>query len=207
MTQPRLNIVVEGAADARIVAALLGKDLASQTRFYAAQGKASLATLARNISFHEGGPVLVVMDADTTNRRLIEEQQAMLRVAVGSVTAGAMNGGTFRNGWLERQFKVFAFIPEIEVLFFEAPQVLERWLNQRIPEELMEEALLVPKATLDRLVRQLAPGKKPEDLYAVLANPQAAEELACGKQASALTETVRGMVASVANDLQFNQHA
>ncbi len=67
-TQPTLTLVVEGPSDAEFVRAVLGKELTKQTRFFIGRGKMSLASLGRNILVDQGGPVLVVMDADTTNQ-------------------------------------------------------------------------------------------------------------------------------------------
>ena len=80
--QSSLYIVVEEPADAHIIRGILGKELAGKLRFFAASGRLSLATVGRNILVHEGGPVLLVMDADTRNQQLVERLYASPRTTV-----------------------------------------------------------------------------------------------------------------------------
>jgi hypothetical protein len=110
MADSNLFIVVEGKTDAMAIRAILVAELARRARIFAAQGSISLVTVARNLFFHEGGPVLIVMDTDTTAPHLIEEQKALKRAAVGRLIPGTMNGR-------ERGVNVFAFVPGIEVIF------------------------------------------------------------------------------------------
>ncbi len=184
MTAPAsLNVVVEGPTDARIIRTVLGRALAEKLRFYAAQGRASLATVGRNLLVHEGGPVLLVWDADTLNPRLSEEMRAMTRAALGGVAPGGL-------------FEVFTFIPEIEVIFFEAPQALESVLGRKIAKEELREGQLVPRATLGRLLPNEKAGGDCQRLLDGM-DARAADALARGKQARALREAVESLLALV----------
>jgi hypothetical protein len=187
MSDSKLLIVVEGQTDAKAIRAVLGEELSKRTRIFAARGRISLVTVARNLLFHEGGPVLVVMDADTTNPHLVEEQKAMARVALESLLPGAIGE---RDGLV----RVFAFVPEIEVLFFEAPKALERLIGDPVPEESIQEGLLIPKKTLARLFQENVSMPTMDALYANLADAEIAKLISQGEQASALKETVRSMV-------------
>ena len=75
-----LTIVVEGRLDAILLRRLFSKYEAIPLRFYAAQGRESLATLGRNILVHEVRPVLIVMDADTLDLRRAVEHCRMVEV-------------------------------------------------------------------------------------------------------------------------------
>jgi hypothetical protein len=183
MVDPKLLVVVEGKTDATAIRAILGADLARRARVFAAQGRTSLVTVARNLFFHEGDPILVVMDADTTAAHLVEEQKALTRVAIESLVPGIANGE-------DRRVEVFAFVPEIEVVFFEAPQALERVLGEPVPPVAVEEGLLIPHKTLASLLRRKGPLDKVTKLYTPLADPEIAQLIAQGKQATALRETV-----------------
>jgi hypothetical protein len=187
MPDPKLFIIVEGKTDATAIRVILGNELARQTRLFAAQGRTSLVTVARNVYFHEGGPVLIVMDADTTTPTLVQEQKAMTRAALETLIPSVTNE--------DRRVRVFAFVPEIEVIFFEAPQALERLLGEPIPPEAVQEGLLLPSQILDALFRQKGSLDKMSMLYAPLLNPEIANLLAQGKQATALRETVSSMLA------------
>src|SRR5262245_6494788 len=122
MTAERgLKIIVEGATDAQIIRAILGKTLSNKVRIFAGQGRASLATVGRNVLFHEGGPVLLVMDSATLDPQLTAELQSMTRVAMtGALTSGIPL--SVRTVAEPQRFRVFTFVPEIEAVFFEAPQ-------------------------------------------------------------------------------------
>lgn len=177
--QETLKIVVEGRSDATILRALLGNALSRKISFFAGQGRVSLASVGRNILVHEGGPLLLVMDSDTLNPHLTEERQALASVALSRVAHAG-------------QFKVFMFVPEIEVIVFEAPQVLARILKQPVAEDIIEKGLTVPKETLTDLFRQVI-GGTPYDAY-LEANPELAEGLASGKQAREFRDTVEAML-------------
>ena len=90
-------------------------------------------------------------------------------------------------------FRVFMFIPEIEVIFFEAPRALERLLGKPVSAEAIQEGLLVPKQTLDRLLKE-ADEKRTSIELVGKTDPETARELAASKQAAALMEAVRSFV-------------
>lgn len=183
MTQrASLHIVVEGPTDAQLIRAIVGKDLAGALRFFAAGGRASLATIGRNILVHEGGPVLLVMDADTTNQQLVDELKSLAYLATSGVVPAGFSG---LSDWV----KVFAFVPEIEAIFFEAPQALDLILGKPIPEEKVQVGLLAPKTSFAKLLDH----GTIETLAANL-TPQAASILASGKQAQALKATIEAMM-------------
>jgi hypothetical protein len=188
MADSKLLIVVEGKTDAMAIRAILGADLARRARVFAAQGRTSLVTVARNLFFHEGGPVLIVMDSDTTTAHMVEEQKALTRAAVESLIPGIMNGR-------DRGVEVFAFVPEIEAIFFEAPPALERLLGEPVPPATVEEGLLIPHKTLAALLGRKGPLDNVTMLYTPLADPEIAHLIAQGPQATALRDTVISILA------------
>ncbi len=187
--QANLYIIVEGPMDAHLIRAILGKDLAARLRFFAAGGRVSLATVGRNILVHEGGPVLLVMDSDTRNPRLVEELQAMALTAMSGVLPPSFHRAS---EWVQ----VFSFIPEIEVIFFETPKVLEALLGKKLPEEAVQEGLLAPKATLGRLLDE---GKVTYEKLVASLSPQTAGILAAGQQAQALKAAIESMMTPAVN--------
>jgi hypothetical protein len=122
MTAERsLKIIVGGATDAQIIRAILGEALSKKVRIFAAQGLASLATVGRNVLFHEGGPVLLVMDSHTLDPQLTAELKSMTRVAMsGAITSGVQL--SVPSAAESPPLRVFTFVPEIEAVFFEAPR-------------------------------------------------------------------------------------
>src|SRR5438445_6796369 len=115
-TEHGLKIIVEGITDAKIIRAILGEALSKKVRIFAGKGRASLATVGRNVLFHEGGPVLLVMDSDTLDPQLTAELQSMNRVAMsGAITSGVQL--PVPTAAESPQFRVFTFVPEIEAVF------------------------------------------------------------------------------------------
>jgi hypothetical protein len=194
--QPGLKIVVESRDAARIIRVIVGKELADRLSIFASQGRAALATVGRNVLFHEGGPVLLVMDSDTLDPRLTSELESMNMAAMsGAVASGVQIPASGDSA--APQFKVFTFVPAIEVVFFEAPQALDRLLGKKTPHEKVREGHLVPRETLAALLDN-ARGRR--DDHAILADmdPQVQHAIASGRQAKALKGTVESMLAAPA---------
>jgi len=195
-TQPSLKIVVEGVTDAQIVRAILGDAVAKKARLFAAKGLAALETIGRNILFHEGGPVLLVMNSETLNPQLTAELESLSLAAMsGPVTSGIQSPVMMESG--TPQFKVFAFVPEIEAVFFESPEVLDRLLGKKPSQEKIKEGHFVPKHVLTEL---LANGKAQRDYQAILSHldPKARHALAAGAQAGRLKAMVESLLADAA---------
>lgn len=191
MTAERgLKIIVEGATDAQIIRAILGEALSKKVRIFAGQGRASLATVGRNVLFHEGGPVLLVMDSDTLDPQLTAELQSMTKVAMsGAITSGVQL--PIPTSAEPPPFRVFTFVPEIEAVFFETPQVLERTLRKTPSEEKVKDGRLVPKQTLTELLDD-ADGARSYHEFLSRIDPT----IASGPQAQALKRLVESMVSA-----------
>ncbi len=190
MTTPKLTVICEGQSDTRLIRKLLSHELTGDMKFYASQGRVSLVSLARNVMVHEGGPILLAMDAESTNPHVIRELEAMATVAL----SGAGSGGTFLA--TRGLFKVFMFIPELEVVFFEAPAALERIIGKALSKEIVDEGLMAPTATLVKLTgdsKLLA-----VDLLSRKLDEEAIEILREGKQAIAFRENVNDLLRDAA---------
>jgi hypothetical protein len=180
-----LKIVVEGKADLVILRRLLVRQEDSAFDFYAGAGRMSLTSLGRNILFHEGGPLLIVIDADTLTPKTAAENCDSIRSALRSVSS-------------DDRFDVFGFIPALEVLFFEAPTVLVRRFGaNQVDELLIERGHYRPKDVLDGLLRSV--GLSKEDFYKTLSDEDV-EELRCGDQARRLIEAVDLLVSPALRD-------
>jgi hypothetical protein len=137
-----LNIVVEGQLDAVLLRKYLPKIDGLTPRFFAGNGAASLPTVARNLLVHEEGAVLLVMDADSFNVEQAEQKRAMVLATLRQVAA-------------EERFDVFIFRPEHEVIFFEAPEVLERYWSgeDKLSIASLERGLYTPHQELAEILR------------------------------------------------------
>lgn len=153
MMKTELIVVVEQREDVVVLRRLIARALDLAATFYAGQGRLPLFTLARNILVHEGGPVLIAMDAHTTHAESLDNACGMTRFVVGLVAD-------------ESVFHVHAFAPEIDVIFYEAPRVLERHFEREICWMELELGRLDPRRQLDRLLAQR--GMDRRDFYRLL---------------------------------------
>lgn len=73
-----VHVIVEGQADQALLEKLL-HDLEElvQIQFHVAGGKQSAHPLARTLQVRLGEPVALVLDADTNDHRMAEEEQSM----------------------------------------------------------------------------------------------------------------------------------
>ena len=176
MPAEKLIIVTEGKTDVLIIRALLNKELTAGMRFFAGQGRESLVTLGRNLLVHEGGPVLLVMDFSTAELQFKDE---MLAKTLRALSAVGVPG----------TFEVFTFTPEIEIVFFEAPDALQRAIGTVLTAQTLEEGRRSPKTKLDGMLKD-AKIPNTESLVRKM-DEQAIQSLYSGKQATALREKVR----------------
>lgn len=176
-----LNIVVEGQSDARLLRKYLPKVEGLTPRYFSGDGVVSLATLARNLLVHEEGVVLVVMDSDSLSAENAEQRRAMVMATLRQVAP-------------EERFNVFVFRPEHEIVFFEAPEVLERyWPGQdQLPVAALERGLYAPKEELTKLLA--ASQQVPGAWFASLV-PEDGELLRKGEQAGQLINMFEALAA------------
>ena len=162
----RCIVVAEELLDVVLLNRVIQRALSIKARFFTGDGQIALVSLARNILVHDGGPVFVVLDAETTNGDMAAEACALTRMALGYVS-------------LEDAFDVCAFLPQLEVVFFDAPGVLRRHLGAQVHELELELGRFSPAQTLNGLLARS--GRDLEsfirelddcDLDALLAGPQ-----------------------------------
>jgi hypothetical protein len=170
-----LSIVVEGPTDAELLRKILPKKDLAGTRFFAAQGRISLSTVARNIVVHEGSPTLVVMDADQARPSAAEEARLHAKAVIQHVSGHV-------------PVDVFAFAPMIEIVFFEAPEFLARILGRKRSEIVQFLDTASPKRALATLLHEAGLNDGASPLLAI--DEKAAEALRKGKQLRALIDVI-----------------
>jgi hypothetical protein len=185
MNEIKLRIVTEGINDIHLIRKLLHQELVDGMKFYASQGKVSAVTVARNILVHEGGPLLLVVDADTLD---VERQREYEETALAAVDIAYPR----EYYALQPLFKVFTFRPCIEVVFFEAPKALELLIGKKLSESDIEQGKAIPKKLLPQLM-----GIKDSlwlDSLTRKIDDAAADLLRDGEQATRLRETVNSLL-------------
>jgi hypothetical protein len=150
-----LIVVVEERADVVVLRRLIARALNLSATFYAGRGRVPLFTLARNLLVHEGGPVLIAMDAHTTHPESVDNARGMTRFVVGLVAD-------------ESEFHVHAFAPEMDVIFYEAPAVLQRHFGRGITGMELELGRLDPRRQLEQLLAQRGTDRR--NFYRLLDN-------------------------------------
>ncbi len=133
------SLVVERQLDFILLRKYLPHEIAQNLKIYVGQGLISPVTVARNILVHEGGPVVVIMDADTSDPMKAEENRSMALTALR----------TFGGG---ERFDVFVYLPVHEIVFFEAPELLKRSFPDALTEGLLHQGRSQPRPNLDRVV-------------------------------------------------------
>jgi len=152
-------------------------------RFFAAEDRSSPSALGQSILVHEGGPILVVKDGETLSLSKAEEERGMARFLLQQFSA-------------PEDCDAFVFVPALEVIFFEAPEVLiGRFGADTVTEAVVERGQYLPGDTLERLLRPAALPK--EDFFKSLTNEEL-EGLRQGPQARKLIAAVEKLLASAA---------
>lgn len=148
----KMWIFVEGTTDQSLLARLL-EDLDPESPFeiVVAGGRNAARPLARQQLMTRHEPVVLVIDADTTDEEHARSQRNDLNDYL-DWGAGSI------------PFKVVQFVPEIEVVFFHDPSVLRSLVGSDVDPRVAEAGAQAPR----RILEILAPGRTRDELIAAL---------------------------------------
>lgn len=177
--EDELIVAAEERSDVIILRRLMERALGLEPTFYSTRGQMSIAELARGIFWEVGGPVVIAKDAHTGNPALLEEIWSITRAGVGIMAP-------------QTSFEVHLFIPEMEVIFFEAPCVLRRHLGRAIEGMELELGMLAPRRQMDRLLAEA--GTDREAFYRALDDADL-DCLLAGTQMQALIAGAQALLA------------
>lgn len=140
----KLNVITEGPNDEALLRLLLpraanGRSVELILR--SGRGWSEAESLASSILAGLREPVVLVMDADTRDERLVEERRRDLSDLLGMHGPGSM-------------WRVVLMVPEMEALFFRDPGLLRSALGLELDERLLYRAKFEPKAVLEELLVQ-----------------------------------------------------
>lgn len=173
-------VVCEGLADQLLLEGILKDEfLTDGTEVVVVRGGgwSGAESMARSILAVRQAPVALVVDADSSDPQLTREREAFLNASLGE----------FRS-----RFQVFVVVPEIEVLLFKSPELLER-----AGLELSERDLLRAQYEPKRVLNELADGQ-PLDLVQRLVDAGAGELLAGVDPIPSLRAFIRATVRTAA---------
>ncbi|MEM7795327.1 MAG: hypothetical protein AAF579_12875 [Cyanobacteria bacterium P01_C01_bin.118] len=146
-------IVVEGPSDAKILRALLDETLLEDVKFINGEGKYGAETMARSLLLDRQIPVLLVIDADTSNPEAIHSYQQDLDFLTRSAAVGT-------------PYKILQAVPTIEAVFLQDRSLFEHligrqftdleWqLGQKDPKELLSQYSAGAKDFIQTTLSQL----------------------------------------------------
>ena len=145
----RPYVITEGKLDAEILQRLLPATIAQNVIFVDGGGKYGAKSMASTLLVTRQRPVALVIDADTLDPAVLQEQQDSARALLRQVSPGV-------------PFEVFLAKPEIEEVFFQDQALVERILQttftpreweyiQYDPKKLLAENSMPVQAILDQL--------------------------------------------------------
>jgi hypothetical protein len=130
-------VVVEGASDEEILRAVLDPKLIENVGIVPAGGLAIVPSLARSILVRRSVPVAVFIDSDSLNPEAISDRRVQFKELISSV-AGRIPS------------LVVMVVPEVEAIFFSAPDLINGVFGQ-VPPELLALGQRDPKGILAHL--------------------------------------------------------
>jgi hypothetical protein len=139
MTQ--LYLVTEGKFEAKLLERLLPDDLLMGTKFVVGSGSYSALSLARSILAVKRRPVVLVLNADTTNESAVRERIELVHSLLHEAA-------------VDVRFEVFIAVLSIEIVLFQDGTLLEQITHQEISEIEWNIARFQPKKVLTDLLQK-----------------------------------------------------
>lgn len=134
-------IVTEGQFDAEFLMMLLASEFPEPVLVSAAGGRSSSISFAKSILASRHEPVALFMDAETIEPAGVREQERVLYDLIHTAAQST-------------PFRVFLAIPELEIVFFQDPEVLAALVGGEVTAQDVQEAQYRPRSVLDRLCRR-----------------------------------------------------
>jgi hypothetical protein len=142
----RLNLVTEGRRHAELLRAVLPEisqahdDVAFE--IWEGQGWSDADSLARSILAVRREPVVLIVDANSTDEQSIEERRLDL-------------ADLLRQYGPREMWAVVLMVPEIEAIFFEDVALLRSLLGVQPKGRVLEKAKYNPREALEELLKQV----------------------------------------------------
>ncbi|MNE27087.1 hypothetical protein D3C87_937480 [compost metagenome] len=109
-------IITEGNFDTEFLHKVLPVDIIKESTFIIGQGYSSLISKAKSISISSNIDIFLIMDSDTTNEFEINEKHQNIQ-------------SIFSMLGKEKQIKTFFFVPQLEVVFFQNENFINKYFN------------------------------------------------------------------------------
>jgi hypothetical protein len=139
------SVLTERNIDGMVLATLIAEEQQRDDIAIEVVGKSDIYSYARTLLAVKRIPVAVVIDAHSPEPEMAQERQSSAEEVIGAAAFGV-------------PFRVIVAVPELEILFFQRPELLRRVFGQAVSDHLMELAQLSPRRALEKL----APDKPPQ---------------------------------------------
>ncbi|HLM42554.1 MAG TPA: hypothetical protein VK458_01750 [Myxococcaceae bacterium] len=132
-------VVTEEQFDGELIKSLLKARGLERTRVFVGGNRSSAESLASSLMVVKQLPVALLLDAEAHEPSKIESRRRQLEALVGAVTSLA-------------EWKLFLMAPELEILFFRVPGLLESLGLPAPSSEQLKIAEYVPSKVLEEIV-------------------------------------------------------
>jgi hypothetical protein len=137
-------IVTEGSLDEKLLQRLLPVKLLCDVGIVAAGSLSSVTSMSRSLAVKRQVPLLIIVDADSVESRLIEERRSELKYIVAGVSIAVV--------------EVIMAVPQLEAVLFHDRSLLTQWFGDRITQEDLIRAEFQPRQVLERLLAESPDG-------------------------------------------------
>jgi len=135
------RLVAEGKFDAQLLQRILDANQVRGFSVSAAGGKSTAASFAMSVLASRREPVALVLDADTSDQRAVEEQERIYYDLLHSVSRTT-------------PFKIFSAVPALEVVLFSDREILSKIVGVAVSDLQARDAEDRPKQVLNALLKQ-----------------------------------------------------
>ena len=126
-------IITEGALDAELIKKILPGEVLDKVKVIFSGGFSSVLSKARSMLIQKpNSQIFIILDADTTNEFEVQEKNEFIEDYMKIVARG-------------NRFKLFLQVPEIESVFFEKKDLIERIIGKKLTDLEFEFAKEKPK--------------------------------------------------------------
>lgn len=116
-------VVTEGVQDTKILTKLLPEELVNHTEFAEGTNRYGVYSLSGTLLAIERLPVAVVMDADTEDAKVVQEQEDFLHELLQRSATKP-----------ESRYQIFIAVPTLEIVFFRDKTLLEQLTDRKLSE-------------------------------------------------------------------------
>jgi hypothetical protein len=156
-------VVVEDRSDVELLRRVLDEELRREVEFFEGGGLDGITSMARTLVSLYRQPIAIVIDAHSSDEEVVRTRRQSLEEVVGSVAGNV-------------PIRVIVAVPELEIIFFEAPALLQRLYPGRLSPTVLEMAslstrralkMLDPSADLQSFRQRVLAGLTEEDVAAL----------------------------------------